>query len=210
MHLWTDSKALLYLYGPKHVKRSLTLCLLLSSADNHYKQFGPRQGPTKCRVWSGSKLFGTLVFRPVSDEWIKGLDQMISRFSGQIKDWYFRWMICTIIYLTFFLWVDSLLPSQQFFSHVRTGLHGLNQYWAEDKVTCSRTHMVRLELAPPRSQVKHSCTGPFICFSGRWTIKLLKHILLLFSAHCKGQTKEPFLMDHVYLPSKLLNAITGP
>ena len=34
---------------------------------------------------------------------------------------------------------DSLHPSQQFFSHVGMGLHDLNQYQAEDKVSCSRT-----------------------------------------------------------------------
>ena len=38
----------------------LTLCLLVSSADNLCKQFGPRSGPTKCRAWSGSKLFDIL------------------------------------------------------------------------------------------------------------------------------------------------------
>ena len=31
------------------------------SADNLCKQFGPRSGPTKCRVLSGSKLFDTLM-----------------------------------------------------------------------------------------------------------------------------------------------------
>ena len=30
--------------------RQLTLCLLLSSADNLCKQFGPRSGPTKPRA----------------------------------------------------------------------------------------------------------------------------------------------------------------
>ena len=30
--------------------------------------------------------------------------------------------------LNLFFWFDSLCPSQQFFSHVRTGLPGLNQY----------------------------------------------------------------------------------
>ena len=30
-------------------------------------------------------------------------------------------------------------PSQQFFSHVRTGLPGLNQHFAVNKVSCSRT-----------------------------------------------------------------------
>ena len=34
---------------------------------------------------------------------------------------------------------DSLHPSQQFFSHAGTGLPGLNQYLAQDKVFCSRT-----------------------------------------------------------------------
>ena len=33
----------------------------MSSADNLYKQFGPRSGPTKCRAWSGPKLFDTLM-----------------------------------------------------------------------------------------------------------------------------------------------------
>ena len=38
--------------------------ITLSSADNLCKQFVPRSGPTKCRAWSGSKLFDTLmVFR---------------------------------------------------------------------------------------------------------------------------------------------------
>ena len=35
--------------------------LLVSSADNLCKQFGPRSGPTKCRACSGTKLFGTLM-----------------------------------------------------------------------------------------------------------------------------------------------------
>ena len=38
-----------------------TLRLLVSSADNFCKQFGTRSCPTKCRAWSGSKLFATLV-----------------------------------------------------------------------------------------------------------------------------------------------------
>ena len=33
----------------------ITLCLLVSSADNFCKQFGPRSGPTKCWAWSGSQ-----------------------------------------------------------------------------------------------------------------------------------------------------------
>ena len=35
--------------------------LLLSSAGNICTQFGPRSGPTERRVWSGSKLFDTVV-----------------------------------------------------------------------------------------------------------------------------------------------------
>ena len=33
----------------------------MSSADNFYKQFGTRSGPTKRRAWSGSKLYDTLM-----------------------------------------------------------------------------------------------------------------------------------------------------
>ena len=38
----------------------ITYCLLVPSAYNICKQFGPRSHPTKCRAWSGSKLFDTL------------------------------------------------------------------------------------------------------------------------------------------------------
>ena len=38
-----------------------TLSLLVSSADNLSKQSEPRSGPTKCRAWSVSKLFDTLM-----------------------------------------------------------------------------------------------------------------------------------------------------
>ena len=36
-------------------------CLLVPSADNLCKQFGPRSGPTKCRAWSRSKPFDNLM-----------------------------------------------------------------------------------------------------------------------------------------------------
>ena len=36
------------------------LCLLVTSSDNLFKQFGPRSGQ-KCSAWSGSKLFDTLI-----------------------------------------------------------------------------------------------------------------------------------------------------
>ena len=39
----------------------LTLCLLVSSADNLCKQFGPRSGLTEHWAWSGSKLFDILM-----------------------------------------------------------------------------------------------------------------------------------------------------
>ena len=39
----------------------LNIYLQVFSADNFRKQFGPRSGPTKCRAWSGSKLFDTLM-----------------------------------------------------------------------------------------------------------------------------------------------------
>ena len=35
---------------------------------------------------------------------------------------------------------NSLRPSQQFFSHVRTGIHALSQYYASDKVSCSLSY----------------------------------------------------------------------
>ena len=37
------------------------LILILSSADNFCKQFGPRSGRTKCWAWSGNKLLDTLM-----------------------------------------------------------------------------------------------------------------------------------------------------
>ena len=40
---------------------------------------------------------------------------------------------------------DSLRPSQQFFSHVRTGYPGLNQYLVEDRVSVSTALSVRLD-----------------------------------------------------------------
>ena len=39
----------------------LTFCLLVISADNFCKQFGPRSGQTKCWAWSGSELLDTLM-----------------------------------------------------------------------------------------------------------------------------------------------------
>ena len=33
----------------------------MPSAENLYKQFGPRPGPTNCRAWSAPKLFDILM-----------------------------------------------------------------------------------------------------------------------------------------------------
>ena len=38
---------------------AFTLCLLVSSADNLFKQLGPRSGLTKRRAWSASNMFDT-------------------------------------------------------------------------------------------------------------------------------------------------------
>ena len=62
-----------------------------------------------------------------------------------------------------FVRFDSLRPSQQFFSYVRTSIPGLNQYLAEYKVSCSRTHYaasfsVRFKPITPPARVKHSIT----------------------------------------------------
>ena len=48
-------------FSQKVVSRSCFVfnTLPAMSADNLCKQFGPRSGPTKCRAWSGSKLFDT-------------------------------------------------------------------------------------------------------------------------------------------------------
>ena len=41
------------------ISLALPYCYLYFLPDNLCKQFGPRSGPTKCWVWSGSKLFET-------------------------------------------------------------------------------------------------------------------------------------------------------
>ena len=41
--------------------------------------------------------------------------------------------------IVLYVWFESLLPSQQFFSYVRTGHPGMNQYSARFNVFCSRT-----------------------------------------------------------------------
>ena len=43
------------------MNKLMTLYLLVTSDNYICKQFGPRSGLTKCRAWSGSKLFDTLM-----------------------------------------------------------------------------------------------------------------------------------------------------
>ena len=69
--LATEKWGQLYLFGRAKVNSypfysagpGLTLYLLVPSADSLCKQFGPKSGPTKtkCRAWSGSKLFDLLM-----------------------------------------------------------------------------------------------------------------------------------------------------
>ena len=61
---WEETIFLLSDYGVAFYSllSSIALLFLVSSVDNFCKQFGPRSGPTKRRVWSGSKLFDTNVF----------------------------------------------------------------------------------------------------------------------------------------------------
>ena len=74
------------------------LCLLVLSADNLCKQFGPRSSPTKHRVWSGSKLFDTLMvflkefFKKVNFEKNK---QTTKKHVG--KEWSYLYMPWTIM-----------------------------------------------------------------------------------------------------------------
>ena len=64
-------------FYPKKVRytiRVLTCCLLVSSADNFCKQFGPRSGPTQCWAWSGSNPFDTQMIFRKSWFWKKTID----------------------------------------------------------------------------------------------------------------------------------------
>ena len=55
--LYKQNKSLAHNMYQLHSYILFTLYLLVSSADNFCKQFGPRSVPTKCRAWSGSNLF---------------------------------------------------------------------------------------------------------------------------------------------------------
>ena len=54
-------KVQMYGESSEYKQSILTIYLLVLSADNFCKQFGPRSGLTKCRAWSGSKLFDPLM-----------------------------------------------------------------------------------------------------------------------------------------------------
>ena len=62
---WSHDDHMMNLAGTPCYHTSLidhfTLRLLVSSADNLCKQFGPRSGLTNCQAWSGSKLFDILM-----------------------------------------------------------------------------------------------------------------------------------------------------
>ena len=59
--------------------------------------------------------------------------------------------------LKMFVWIDSLHPSLQFFSHVGTDLLGFNQ--AVDKMAYSRTQHRASREATMLKKVDHEFTG---------------------------------------------------
>ena len=62
----------------------LIICLLVSAADNLYKQFGSRSGPTKRRAWSGCELFDTpKVFQ---NYFVKCNDRVDDTKHAQVQD----------------------------------------------------------------------------------------------------------------------------
>ena len=66
---------------------------LPTTADNLCKQFGPRPGPTKCRPWSGSKLFDTLMvfLKEILESpfWKKSTnDKKAWKITQWAKSWY--------------------------------------------------------------------------------------------------------------------------
>ena len=80
----------LQLYWQTFNFNSFRHCLLVPSADNFGKQFGPRSGPKKCRAWSGSNLFDTqmvllpLIFRKNCSK--KMILKKISRSQKSMKN----------------------------------------------------------------------------------------------------------------------------
>ena len=106
-------------------EKMLTLCLLVSSTDNLCKQIGPRSGPTKCRL--------DLDPNCLTLWWYS--------WKNFQKNWFWKNQVMTKKHKIFpsinsflFAWLDSLRPSQYFFSHVTvtndvgTRLPGSNQY----------------------------------------------------------------------------------
>ena len=70
--------------------------------------------------------------------------------------WYifFPFLYCFIL----FVWFDASCPGQQFFSHVVKGLPGLNQFYAADKVSFSRTQYIDF----PSGESRTTCSNPLI------------------------------------------------
>ena len=69
-----------------------TRLVLVSSADNFYKQFGTRSGPTYWLTWSRSKLFDTLMvilifFLSKSCFWKKSADDKKACKISQGEEW---------------------------------------------------------------------------------------------------------------------------
>ena len=86
-----------------------TLCLLVSSADNLFKQFGTRSGPTKCRAWSGSNLVDTQMVYYSSTNFSKKLilkksadSKKACKITQYAKRWEIIWLVWVIAIYT--LW----------------------------------------------------------------------------------------------------------
>ena len=86
----------------------------MSSAYNLCKQIGPRSGPTKCRAWSGSNLFDTLI-----NFWKSGFWKI--SYLGQ------RVTLCTVGFF--------LLPTQRYYSFKKK-VHKPSKTIITDKAIC--------------------------------------------------------------------------
>ena len=75
----------------------------------------------------------------------------------------------------FFVWFDSLHPSQQYFSYVGTGLPGLNQY-------CART-WANVSVIMKRVWVTSDLKSVFISLLCGWSVAYCAGIFKL-SDHC--------------------------
>ena len=92
-----------------------------------------------------------------------------------------------------FVWFDSLRPSQHFFSYVRPGLPGLNQYWARIIVSCLFTVEVL-------SLLYLLFISWFIC-SRRWFIDKLWIFM---------QTKPLCVLIHIWTKGEVETGLSPP